>query len=237
MKHILSLIAITLLVVTSISLTACGDDEPEVTKRAVPEGVDLGLSVKWASFNVGAPSSSATGGLYGWADSSGLYNKMDGIDIWFQDNVTHCTWNSVHYGGLQPLANITGTDYDIAKFTVGADWRVPTSAEFQELIDQCVWTEVTVDGQNGWNVTGPNGKSIFLPAAGMRDGGIIAVGQNRTAAYWTANLVSKSIQRSQGYDSDVPCAAWCMKVKSGDKPSITHDMRCYLMSVRPVYAK
>ncbi len=60
--------------------------------------------------------------------------------------------------------------YDAATANWGGSWRMPTKAEIQELKDKCTWTWTTQGGHNGYKVTGKNGKSIFLPAAGHRLG-------------------------------------------------------------------
>ncbi|MDD6943047.1 MAG: hypothetical protein SOV24_02275, partial [Muribaculaceae bacterium] len=69
------------------------------------------------------------------------------------------------------MGNIGGnSSYDVARYRWGGSWRLPTKAECQELIDKCTWTWTTQGGHNGYKVTGKNGKSIFLPAAGWRRG-------------------------------------------------------------------
>ena len=119
------------------------------------EWVDLGLSVKWATCNVGASSPSDYGDYYAWGETS-TKSSYD------EDN-------SKTFG--KSMGNIGGnSSYDVARYRWGASWRLPTKAEFQELIDKCTWTWMTQGGHNGYKVTGKNGKSIFLPAAGWRGG-------------------------------------------------------------------
>jgi hypothetical protein len=118
------------------------------------EAVDLGLSVKWASCNVGATTPEGYGGLYGWADPSG----------------TKISTNSDDYPSANPPSEISGTEYDIARAKWGGKWRMPTKAEVQELSGKCTWTWTTQNGVDGMKVVGPNGNSIFLPAAGYRIG-------------------------------------------------------------------
>ena len=114
--------------------------------------VDLGLSVKWATCNVGASSPSDYGDYYAWGETS-----------------TYSTSTSKTYG--KSMGNIGGnSSYDVACAKWGGSWRLPTKAEFQELIDMCTWTWTTQGGHNGYKVTGKNGKSIFLPAAGYSYG-------------------------------------------------------------------
>jgi hypothetical protein len=134
-----------------------GDYEEELDEVVVPtddQMVDLGLSVKWAPFNVGASSSGSTGGYYCWGEVN-------------EKQYSH-VYNYKYYDPLidsyvELPDHISGTDYDVAKVLWGNGWRLPTQAEFQELIDKCTWTAST----NGYTVTGPNGNSIFLKTDGM----------------------------------------------------------------------
>lgn len=116
--------------------------------------VDLGLSVKWAGWNIGASAPEQYGGLYGWADPSG--KKVSG--------------NENEYPSENPPINICGTKYDIAYIQWGKDWRLPTIEEMQELMNKCKWKWISYRKTNGYKVTGPNGNSIFLPAGGRRSG-------------------------------------------------------------------
>ena len=148
--------------------TTSGKKKPtSVKKQSVkvsePDGfvndhgyVDLGLSVKWATCNVGASSPSDYGDYYAWGETS-TKSSYD-ID------------NSKTYD--KSMSNISGnSSYDVARYRWGGSWRLPTKAEFQELIDKCTWTWTTQGGHNGYKVTSKaNGKSIFLPAAGWRYG-------------------------------------------------------------------
>ena len=115
------------------------------------EWVDLGLSVKWATCNVGASSPSGYGNYYAWGETT--------------TKSTYTKENSRTYG--KNIGNIAGNaSYDAARANWGGTWRLPTKAEMQELVDKCTWTWITQGGHNGCRVTGPNGNSIFLPAAG-----------------------------------------------------------------------
>ena len=79
----------------------------------------------------------------------------------------YCTNSS--YGTVDNKTVLDPED-DVAHVQWGGSWRIPTRAELDELIDKCKWDWTTVNGITGYKVTGPNGKSIFLPAAGYRDG-------------------------------------------------------------------
>lgn len=118
--------------------------------------VDLGLSVNWACCNVGAVAPESYGGYYCWGS---LEEVAPDFDNWDYEDYAY------------PGVDISGTSYDVARMKWGGDWRMPTLAECQELIDSCVWSWVKLNGVIGQKVTGPNGNSIFLPAAGHRGSG------------------------------------------------------------------
>ena len=146
--------------------TTSGKKPTSVKKQSVkvsePDGfvndhgyVDLGLSVKWATCNVGASSPSDCGDYYAWGETS---TKSD----YNEDN-------SKTYG--KSMDSIGGnSSYDVARYRWGGSWRLPTAAELEELKTKCTWTWTTQGGHNGYKVTGKNGKSIFLPAAGYHLG-------------------------------------------------------------------
>ena len=119
------------------------------------EYVDLGLSVKWATCNVGASKPEDYGNYYAWGETSTKSSYTDS--------------NSKTYG--KSMRDIAGnSSYDAARANWGGNWRLPTKAEMQELIDKCIWTWTTQNGVYGYKVKGPNGNSIFFPAAGYRGG-------------------------------------------------------------------
>ncbi|MEY8686372.1 hypothetical protein AB9N12_09615 [Bacteroides sp. AN502(2024)] len=148
------------------SIRAVFDDSANST---VCKYVDLGLSVKWATCNVGASSPSDYGNYYTWGETT-TKSKY---------TVGNCkTWN-------KHLGDIAGNrQYDVARANWGAPWRLPTKAEVQELIDNCTWTKTTLGGHNGYKVTSKiNGNSIFLPAAGWRSGTSFN-SKSETCTFW-----------------------------------------------------
>ncbi len=117
--------------------------------------VDLGLSVKWATCNVGANKPEEYGDYFAWGETS--------------TKSSYTSDNSKTYG--KTMNDISGnSSYDAATANWGGSWRMPTRAEMQELKDRCTWTWTTQNGVNGYKVKGPNGNSIFLPAVGYRGG-------------------------------------------------------------------
>ncbi len=120
------------------------------------EYVDLGLpsGLKWATCNIGAYSPEEYGNYYAWGETS---TKSE----YTEEN------SQTYYG--ENLGDISGNAwYDAARANWGGSWRMPTKAEFKELIDHCDWQWTTQNGVNGYKVTSKtNGNSIFLPAAGF----------------------------------------------------------------------
>ena len=134
--------------------------------------VDLGLSVKWATCNVGASRPEDYGNYYAWGE--------------IQPKSEYTKENSLTYG--KDIGNISGNSrYDVARAQWGSSWRLPTKSEIQELIDKCNWEWTTEGGHKGYRVTGPNGKSIFLPFAGYRNGTSVRY-QGSYGYYWSGTL-------------------------------------------------
>ena len=129
--------------------------------------VDLGLSVKWARYNVGATKENELGGYFNFGDLTGVNNSIDPADY--------------------ASADIYKTDRDIANKAWNGAVTLPTQADFEELFSSCTveWTEV--EGVAGYKLTGPNGNSIFLPAAGSRTINTVS-GAGVTGAYATGSV-------------------------------------------------
>ena len=176
-----------------------------------PEAIDLGLSVKWSSHNIGASSPTEYGGLYGWGDITGINHSE----------------NNDEYPSANPPSSICGTEYDIATKEWGNNWRMPSQAEMEELAEKCTWVWTTVDGVNGMTVTGPNGNSIFLPAAASRTGEKVSNQVGKRGCYWSGTLWSDNKFASHLYFYDN--AARVQPARS--------NRRYIGMSVRPVSAE
>ena len=135
------------------------------------EYVDLGLSVKWATCNVGASKPEEYGGYYAWGETEEKSEYDLDTYKWYNrssDALTkYCTYSK--YGRVDNKTTLEPSD-DVAHVKWGGSWRMPTKDEIEELHDKCSWTWTTVNGVNGYKVIGPNGNSIFLPAAGNRSG-------------------------------------------------------------------
>ena len=184
--------------------------EPPV-QETKGEYVDLGLSVKWATYNLGASKVSDPGDLFSWGETS---------------TKSKFTWgNYVYANGTSSSVmdigkDISGTQYDAAKALWGEDWRMPTEEEFNELLEKCTFTSTTKDGMKGGLFTGPNGNSIFIPYAGCSYDGT-AVGKNTRALYWTSTLTTSKQKAAAFYITD-------------NKPFMSSGYRRSGFSIRPV---
>lgn len=141
------------------------------------EYVDLGLSVKWATCNVGASIPSDYGGYYAWGEIS--------------TKTTYTEENSVTYE--KNLGDIAGdSQYDAARANWGGTWRLPTPNEIRELKEKCKWTWTTLGDHTGYRVTGPNGNSIFLPAAGYLFRSNLGLGRTGENGYYWSSMPNEN---------------------------------------------
>lgn len=201
---------------------------------AIPELVDLGLSVKWASFNLGAEKPEDRGGYYQWGglldvcntsiylywDNCPYHNGSSAINGWTKYN------SSSSYGTVDNKTVLEPGD-DIAHVTFGGKWRMPTDSEWAELVsrDNCTWVWGNVNGVNGSIVTslkpGYTNSSIFLPAVGIRTENKISF-YNIYGYYWSSTL-----------DDSYPHSAESVWFDS-IKPNHNTGSRCDGMPIRPV---
>ena len=134
-----------------------GNADEDYPERIIPkvDAVDLGLSVKWAPYNVGATAPEEYGDYFAWGETETKDTyTFDNCETWYLE-----------------LGNISGNiKYDAATACWRDGWRMPTCDELEELRNNCIWMWTTQNGVNGYNVTGSNGNSIFLPAGGWRYG-------------------------------------------------------------------
>ena len=133
--------------------------------------VDLGLpsGLLWATCNIGASSPEDYGDYYAWGETETKSNYSWSTYKWYNGSETtmtkYCTSSS--YGTVDNKTTLDLED-DVAHVKWGGSWRMPTKSEQEELHNSCTWTWTTQNGTNGYKVTGTNGNSIFLPAAGCR---------------------------------------------------------------------
>ena len=155
-------------------MTSCENkkDEPKVSDANGHEFVDLGLSVKWATMNVGASNPEGLGFYFAWGEIT-LKDKYSIDNYTFKDNPT-----------------ILSLSDDAAHVNWGGDWRMPTQEEFNELVTKCM---ITLENTNTVRFTAANGKYILMPLAGFakEDGSFKNIGD--CGYYWT-NAISNNTQ-------------------------------------------
>ena len=133
--------------------------------------VDLGLpsGLKWATCNVGATKPEEYGDYFAWGETTPKTTYDWSTYKWCNgsyDTLTKYCTNSSY--GTVDNKTVLDLEDDAASVNMGGSWRMPTVEEQTELRTECTWTWTTLNGVNGYNVEGPNGNSIFLPAAGYR---------------------------------------------------------------------
>ena len=132
-----------------------------VESKVAPTYVDLGLSVKWGTCNIGAKNPEDFGNFYQWGDVA----TKESYD-WDTYKYGTDRTNLEKYNVKDGKTVLDPEDY-AAIVNLGEGWRMPTPAEIKELVDNCTWEWTTVNNVKGYKVTAKNGNSIFLPAAGV----------------------------------------------------------------------
>ncbi len=161
------------------------------------EYVDLGLpsGLKWATCNVGATTPEEYGDYFAWGEvePKTTYN-LDTYKYYDGSNFTKYTGSD---------KTVLDPEDDAAYVNWGGAWRMPTKAEQDELRRKCKWVWTTQNGVKGYKVEGPNGNSIFLPAAGyMYEGSLYDAGS--LGVYWSSSLDTGDPGLAYGvyFDSD-----------------------------------
>ena len=145
--------------------------DPTVT---IGEAVDLGLSVLWASCNLGAKSPEEYGDYYAWGEVKTKEKYTPSTYSYYNNDLG--TYISIGDA-------IEGSEYDAATVNLGNNYRLPTDSEFEELIEKCEWEWTNINGVKGFKISGSNGNSIFMPATGYFNVQAIREGELQ---YWTS---------------------------------------------------
>ncbi len=192
------------------------------------ELVDLGLSVKWATYNVGASVPEGYGGYYAWGEietkndyswSTYKYGNQYGITKYNDDE---------EIGNVDNKYELEPED-DVAHVSWGGDWRMPSRIEFYELMRDCNWSWTSLNGVNGYLVTskkaGYTNRSIFLPAAGCHvdASGVKSLGSY--GYYWTSSHESGGYNQHESYRLGF----------TSSFPYYDNSWRCTGGSIRPVH--
>lgn len=198
---------LSLLCAATVAFVGCKPEpnEPELPKG--PESVDLGLSVQWATCNVGAENPQDYGNCYAWGEVETKeeyvpqnYKYGTGGKHSLESKLTkYCTKEEFGKDGFTDDKLTLDPEDDAAHVNWGGTWRMPTESEWLELIEQCAWTLETRSNTIGYRVTAKNGNSIFLPAAGYRD--YVKTHEDgtqdnlnnvdKTGNYWTSSLAEE----------------------------------------------
>ena len=177
------------------------------------EAIDLGLpsGTLWASCNVGATKPEEYGGYYSWGE---IVEK----DSYEWSDYLYCegSINTCKELGM----DIAGTQYDIAHVKWGGDWRMPTYEQQQELVNNTKFKYTTSNGIKGYELVGPNGNSIFLPASGIIQANRPNVGS--LGGYWSSTR-----------DPEDPNYACNLLFRNTGSYEVFY-YRCIGLSVRPV---
>ncbi len=233
MKRIFTIIALVAISMFAMAQTNyinnCEPEEPGTS--GMENGyayVDLGLpsGLKWATCNVGATTPEEYGDYFAWGEvepkeyyewSTYKYYK-DSKDPYAHSSLTkYCNRSDFGRNGFADTKTVLDLEDDAAHVNWGGSWRMPTKVEQEELRKNCKWTWTTQNGVEGYKVVGPNGNSIFLPAAGhMSKGSLERAGL--TGYYWSSSL-----------ETNFPSKAHNVRENDWDSYS-----RKYGLSVRPV---
>ncbi len=196
---------------------------------AISGAVDMGTSVKWAAYNLGATKPEEYGDYYAWGEFQSKTTYMYSSYNWCNGDsnklTKYCPADKTNYWdgeGAPDGKTALDLEDDAARANWGGAWRMPTDDEWTELRESCLWEWTTYEGINGYNVYDlRRGKIIFLPAAGYRGGNSISfVGSY--GYYWSSSLYT-----------DIPANAWSVELGSSFV-SRSNSARYRGFSVRPV---
>ncbi len=189
--------------------------------------VDLGLpsGTLWADRNIGADSPEDYGDYFAWGETEPKSTYRWSAYKWYNGSsfsmTKYCTNGEYGYNGFIDNKITLEPSDDAATANWGAKWCMPTSTQCEELLYKCTWTWTTQNSVTGYKVTGPNGKSIFLPAAGYCDNsGLHDAGS--LGRYWSSSL-----------DDGYPNRAYCLYFYS-DNHRLYSNYRSYGCAVRAV---
>ena len=194
---------------------ACKNDN----KKTI-EPVDLGLSVLWADCNLFAKSESEKGIPYSWG---GITQKID----FRRDNsiFTRKIKSDLQVIlGNEDLSICGNVKYDAAKSVLGEFWRLPQRFEFEELLEKCNWQWLETDGKRGYKVTGPSGKSIFLPATGKK---VVEETKQPESGYYWSGIANKDVLGEESL---------FLFFDKKSKTILYNGERWNGMAIRPVYS-
>ena len=193
----------------------------DVDERAI----DLGLSIRWASCNVGATAPEENGDFYAWGDtltrSSFTWGTYPYSGTSTNTMTKYCT--RAANGTVDNRSTLIAFD-DAAYINWGETWRMPTWTEWNELITQCTWKDTTINNVSVWQVTGPNGNSLYLPKVGYKNNSSVTAG----CYYWSSTLNTTN--------SNDQCNR-ALYVNAADRSGAKYGLRYVGMPIRAVYRR
>lgn len=175
-----------LLSMLAVLFAACekskNEPQPQKGMENGHEWVDLGLSIKWATCNVGATKPEEYGDYFAWGETKP--KEVYDWSTYFDTKDGGSTFIKYNNDGGKTTLDLTD---DAAYVNWGGSWRMPTKAEQDELRNNCTWTRTQKNGINGYEVKGTNGNTIFFPASGYRDNSSL-YGVGFFGHYWPSSL-------------------------------------------------
>ena len=207
----------------------------------VKDCVDLGLpsGLLWAKYNMGTDSQTEIGDYYAWGETS-TKKKYYILTYKYYKTTISKILEILKYSE-KDWKTVLDPEDDAARAILGVGYRIPTQEDWQELLDNCKWEAVTTTTKNNkiiarWKVTGPNGKSIILPATvGTRADGL-NVSPDNDAYYTTANLYpAEKLSDNNKYKRAV-ALTWPYSAEGSiKKPWFVSKGRDHGLVVRPVF--
>jgi hypothetical protein len=155
--------------------------------------VDLGLSVKWATCNIGATQPWERGEFFSWGETEN--KRINNWDTYKYSEGAHaltkyCSNPDYAWHGLVDSVSVLDPEDDVAHIKWGGTWRIPTKAQIDELLENCTWEWTTLNEVNGYRVTGKKpgytDRSIFLPVTGEYNDGKV-FDYRLHGYYWSRN--------------------------------------------------
>lgn len=192
----------------------------------VPVPVDLGLSVQWGDRNLGARSNLEPGGYFafGEVEEKEVYDWTTYLNCDNEDEF------SQHYIGDDSIA---GTEYDAAVYSHGPDWRIPTSDEITELIENCTYEIMEAEGRMYGRFTSSNGNAIEIPFVGYMSNDHL-VYDNREGYVWSASFWVEEGEED-GFVYRLNCPEFLGMTTLRSEAAIYESSSHLGMQIRPVY--
>ena len=209
-------------VITATTVVGSFKDQCEVTVIPLaPELIDLGLSVKWGTFNLGATKPEDIGSYYAWGETEPKPSFSWSSYKWCTDK-EGTQFSKYISSGVTSYTNLEKAD-DAAYVALGGKWRMPTVKEVEELVNNCTWTRTSVNGVVGYEgKSKKNGNTVFFPFTGMfvED----KVGGKDQGLYWSSSLAM----------AGATTQALHLIMSESGSPSHSGNNRCWGFAIRPV---